>query len=48
MKKEIIENLCRKYGKSKKVILLMLANAKIIGYNENDFKKLLAEFYNKH
>lgn len=47
MEKEIVEIICKKYGKREIVVKVMLAKAKKLGYNKKDILKMIEEFYEK-
>lgn len=45
MEKEIVELICKKYGKREKVVKIILAKAQELGYNKKDSFKTINEFY---
>ena len=45
-KEKIIKEISQKYGKSEKLIKIMLANAEKLGYNKKDSCIVINEFYN--
>lgn len=48
MEKDVVELLCKKYGKSECTIRVMLEKAEEIGYNKESYDILLKEFYDKN
>lgn len=45
--KYAVKKMCIKYGKNSKLITKMLENALELGYNKEEFKTLLKDFYEK-
>ena len=45
MEKKILKELSKKYARKEEILQIMFAECKKMGYNIEDFKNLLQEFY---